>query len=1217
MASEENIAAGVFELRAEAGQFSAVISNQIEVAKRFERVVLESFNRAGAAASSTEKLESSSKRYVSAIEREALAIERKTASLVLSATEQRKAEAQGRGEAESAKASLARLEAAEKGYKSLSGALQQVSDINAFGELLAKSQSLGQVEKNIDALTASLNRLQGEARDTGAVRLSVARGDESRGREVAETAIFDTRAADAAKLNRASEYVQFWTRALDEADAKEKELADFRAFDVRLAEAAKLNRASEYVQFWNTALEQMEAQEREAKEFQAFEQRRLESAKLRQSAEYVQFWNNALDQMDAKEKQLAANNSFIAGLKGRSDAIGKTQADLLELQAAERGLSVQAAPYIANLRAQEKALGIYTGGARDARVSTNQLRVAMQQLPAQFTDVFTSLAGGQNPLLVLIQQGGQIKDSFGGVGNAFRALGSLLTPLRLAFAGVAATLGVLGLAYKQGSSRADEFRRAIVFSGNAAGTTVGQLAVSVQTVSAAVGSQGKAVEVLAQLAASGKVAASEFDKLAEAAIRVEREGGPAVAKTIEAFTSLREAPTKGALKLNETTNFLTVGVYKQIKALEEQGRVSEAAAVAQNAYADASIQRSKTLEASLGSVERAWRSSKEAAIGAWSAFAGFIGGIGRPETAIERLASAANALAAANPERAKRRGTLDRSGLASQGDLNQGFQAANAAAGYEAMNAYYEALRAKNVKATAEFDDLSKSVQTPGKALELQLNKLNQLRTEGTIGAKDFEDTQRRIIASSAAAAIGFAASQARLGAEGQLADDRLTALQKQLQYEVEIRKVQASANPLARLNDELTGIKALSAAQLSASRAEEARLARLAQLARTRLDDPGGVIAADAAVAAQKRKTAQIIVDASREAELATHQQAAAVRDLMRALRDEGEAAIDAQAQQDSNATAAIQMSVADYAQSIRDSAEAMRLEQSLSGESQRTRQVAIEQFNIELELRRKIAEINATQFAGDREQATRLRDQAIADAQAAAAIAKASAASKATFDPPQLDAASAAVKDYLDEIGRAGKATQEATRQTMSLLEDDIVQSLATGRFDVKKTIDYMIAEFLRLQIVRPMLKDLFGDGQGGFGSLLQFFKFGSTATNGAAFVDASNSLPQALGGAFSSSGPIPLANGDVFGSPTQFSSGNRRYVMAEAGPEAVMPLKRGSDGKLGVAASGSAPTIVNNMTVNGDVSPQTVALMNSTLAKNNAALIRGLKTGTIGVN
>ena len=41
------------------------------------------------------------------------------------------------------------------------------------------------------------------------------------------------------------------------------------------------------------------------------------------------------------------------------------------------------------------------------------------------------------------------------------------------------------------------------------------------------------------------------------------------------------------------------------------------------------------------------------------------------------------------------------------------------------------------------------------------------------------------------------------------------------------------------------------------------------------------------------------------------------------------------------------------------------------------------------------------------------------------------------------------------------------------------------------------------------------------------------------------------------------------------------------------------------------------MNNMTVNGDVSPQTVALMNSTLAKNNAQLIRGLKTGTIGVN
>lgn len=1097
MASEENIAAGVFELRADGNQFRAEIANTTEVAKRFERTVLESFNKAGAAASSTEKLESSSKRYVSAIEREAAAIERKTASLVLSATEIRKAEAAARGEA-GAEAAIGKLDAAEKAYKRVSAAAQQAADVNAFGDMLTKSQALGQVEKNIDKLTAALDRLQGEARSVGTVRLSTARADETQ----------KVKAAD--------------------------------------------------------------------------------------------------------------DNSFVEGLKRRSDAIGKTQADLLELQAAEKGLSTQAAPYIANLRAQEKALGIYSGGARDARVSTNQLRVAMQQLPAQFTDVFTSLAGGQNPLLVLIQQGGQIKDSFGGIGNALRALSSVLTPVRLAIGGIGAAVGILGLAYYQGSRRADEFRRAIVFSGNAAGATVGQLAVSVQTVSNAVGSQGKAAEVLAQLAASGKVAASEFDKLAEAAIRLEREGGPAVAKTIEAFASLRDAPTKGALKLNDTTNFLTVGVYKQIKALEEQGRVAEAGALAQSAYADASIQRSKTLEASLGTLERAWRTAKEAAVGAWSAFAGAVGSVGRPETTIERLAAAGEAFARSQEGRTQRRGTLNRSGIAGTGDFERQFQTANSAAGYEALNAYYETLSAKNVKATAEFDDLAKTVQTPGRALEILQDKLTALKAEGKIDPKDFAQAERRLIAASAAAAQSRAFRQAQLAGEGQLNADILDTTLKRITAESELLRLKGSSNPLARLNDEISAINAEAAAKEAASQKEESRLKRLIDLAKSENDNTGGIKSAEDAVKAELRKRAQIEVDRRAAEDLVRAKQAAPVRDLMRALREEGEAAIGAQAQQDSTATSATQKSIAEYAQGIRDSADAMRLEQSLSGESQRTRQIAIEQFNIKLELLRKIAEINSTQFAGDRQQATRLRDQAIADAQAAAAIAKASASSKANFDPPQLSAASAAVKDYLEDIERAGKATQDITRQTLNLLEDDLVQSLSRGKVDVKKTIDYMISEFLRLQVVRPLMKNLFGSGEGGASSLFSAFGDWSRGNTGAGgFFETGGGVGFAMGGAFSSSGPIPLAGGAVVNGATPFSAGGQRYVMAEAGPEAVMPLKRGSDGKLGVASSGSAPSIVNNMTVNGDVSPQTVALMNSLLSKNNAALIRGMKTGTIGVN
>lgn len=60
-------------------------------------------------------------------------------------------------------------------------------------------------------------------------------------------------------------------------------------------------------------------------------------------------------------------------------------------------------------------------------------------------------------------------------------------------------------------------------------------------------------------------------------------------------------------------------------------------------------------------------------------------------------------------------------------------------------------------------------------------------------------------------------------------------------------------------------------------------------------------------------------------------------------------------------------------------------------------------------------------------------------------------------------------------------------------------------------------------------------------------------------------------AKGGAFGQSGVVPFARGGVVSSPALFNFGNRLGVMGEAGPEAILPLKRGSDGKLGVASGG----------------------------------------------
>lgn len=540
MAAEEAIAAGVFELRADADQFVSAVANAQATAERFERSTAAAFDRAGKASSALGATDIRS--WTRETERLIQANERQAASAVLSSSALQQLKAEGKGiSAEVYSPLVAALKESEANLLKFNRAVEQARNVDAFSRIVAESEKLGQVGKNIDSITAALGRLEGQEREAGQTRV----------------------------------------------------------FDARVAEAAKLGMAEQY----------------------------------------MRRYQDAAGDMAAAERAFAADASFVQGLKRRSDAIGKTQADLLELEAAERGISAQAAPYIANLRAQERALGIYSTGARDASVSTNRLRMAMAQLPMQFTDVFTSLAGGQNPLLVLIQQGGQIKDSFGGVGNALRGVGNAIvaafTPARIVIGGALAALGAFTAGVMAGEKEMGGYRQALLLTGNAAGTTAGQLQATAEAISRTVGTQGKAAETLAALAATGRVAGRDLGLLAEAAIRLERQGGPAVKETVAAFAELGKNPTQGALKLNETTRFLTVSVLEQIRALEEQGKVTEAARVAQEAYATTAISRSKELEAQMGTLERVMRGVADAAKSMWDA----VLDIGREGSAADKLAS--------------------------------------------------------------------------------------------------------------------------------------------------------------------------------------------------------------------------------------------------------------------------------------------------------------------------------------------------------------------------------------------------------------------------------------------------------------------------------------------------------------------------------------------------------------------------------------------------
>lgn len=280
-----------------------------------------------------------------------------------------------------------------------------------------------------------------------------------------------------------------------------------------------------------------------------------------------------------------------------------------------KGVSDEAlGPMAARYRAIEEAQRRTTAGQQQMTVSAAQTANALRQVPMQFTDIFTSLAAGQPPLMVLLQQGGQLKDSFGGAGAAAQALGGyvagLISPTTLLAAAVSATV----IGYAMGSQEQQRFAAGLILSGNAAGTSAGQLAIMAAALDALSngGTQSKAAEVLNIIAGSGEVAAGSLQRFTQAAIAMERAGGPAAAETAKAFAELGKSPLQASMRLTESMRYLDAATAEQIATLERQGRTTEAAQLAQDAYANALEQRGPEMEARLGTLERLWRGIKDA-----------------------------------------------------------------------------------------------------------------------------------------------------------------------------------------------------------------------------------------------------------------------------------------------------------------------------------------------------------------------------------------------------------------------------------------------------------------------------------------------------------------------------------------------------------------------------------------------------------------------------
>lgn len=252
-----------------------------------------------------------------------------------------------------------------------------------------------------------------------------------------------------------------------------------------------------------------------------------------------------------------------------------------------------------------RAMSTYTAMSRDARVEANLLRQANRQMAMQMTDVVTSLASGMPLWMVFIQQGGQIKDAYGGVGQALSGVARYLRTLINPVTAVIAVLGAVAAAAKIASNQFQDANKHVVLTGEAAGVTAGQMMVMANSITEVAGSRGQALEALKALSGAAGVGAEDMGRFALAAIQMARAGGPAIEETARKFVELGNKPLETLVKLNEKENFLTDSVYRAVRALQEQGRAAEAAKLAQQAYLAELANRTAQMESELDNLDRA------------------------------------------------------------------------------------------------------------------------------------------------------------------------------------------------------------------------------------------------------------------------------------------------------------------------------------------------------------------------------------------------------------------------------------------------------------------------------------------------------------------------------------------------------------------------------------------------------------------------------------
>ncbi|MCZ7836035.1 phage tail tape measure protein [Atlantibacter hermannii] len=326
----------------------------------------------------------------------------------------------------------------------------------------------------------------------------------------------------------------------------------------------------------------------------------------------------------------------------------------------------------------DRAFNRQEAAARRAGMSVGAYSNAVRMLPAQFTDIATQLAGGQSPFLILLQQGGQVKDSFGGFGPMFQALRDALfgfsgdvqkttdeasesagelaesfnnasdaaenlgrargfiTPFNVALAAVAVTAGLMMYSWYRSNSQLSDFNKTLVLSGNNAGLT----AQKMLTVSKAAASAGitfsAAAGTLTALVNAGVAAGANFERLSVSITEFADKSGLEIEDVAKAFGKLTSDPTTGLIAMAQQFHNVTAEQIEHVAQLQRSGDAAGALKAANDAATEGFERQTQAIEGNMGTLERAANTVGDAFKSMWDK----ILDIGRPDTGAELLKKA-------------------------------------------------------------------------------------------------------------------------------------------------------------------------------------------------------------------------------------------------------------------------------------------------------------------------------------------------------------------------------------------------------------------------------------------------------------------------------------------------------------------------------------------------------------------------------------------------